>query len=98
MLYADEPNLFIQGNELQTLCRATVIMSTLCNWLTENIPDPQKTEYSIFHLNRTRIPHDCDHVNFNINRVANSKYLGIVINDALIWDSHFNHILGQLVK
>ncbi len=73
-------------------------MASMCRVLSLSI---EKTEYSIFYSARSKIPDNCDQLNFRnftINRVSSSKYLRMLINNKLTWDSHINYLVGQLVK
>ncbi len=78
-------------------------MQTLSNWLIDNrlSLNTDKIEYSIFHTNRTLIPDNCTQLsfgNYTINRVRESKYLGIILDGTLSWDSHIKYLTDQLVK
>ncbi len=104
ILFADVTNIFIQGKHTTDLMhRAETAMVKLANWLSDNrlSLSIEKTEYSIFHSAKSKIPDNCDQLNFRnltINRVSSSKYLGMIIDDKLIWDSHINYLVGQWVK
>ncbi len=78
-------------------------MVKLADWLYDNrlSLSIEKTEYSIFHSARSKIPDNCDQLNFRnvaINRVNSSKYLGMIIDNKLTRNSHINYLVGQLVK
>ncbi len=104
MLFDDDTNIFIEGKHTSDLMhRAETSMVKLADWLSDNRLSLgiEKTEYRIFHSARSKIPDNCDQLNFRhftINRVTSSKYLGMIIDDKLNWDSHINYLVGQLVK
>jgi hypothetical protein len=89
MLFADDTNVFIQARNIADLIiRAETLLKTLFVWLKDNrlSLNIEKTEYSIFHNNRTQLPDNCNHLtydNITINRVATAKYLGILLDDKL---------------
>ncbi len=104
MLFADDTNILIQGeNTTDLMHRAEIAMVKLADWLSDNrlSLSIEKTEYSIFHSARSKIPDNCDQLNFpniSINRVCSSKYIGMIIDDKLTWNSHINYLVRQLVK
>ncbi len=78
-------------------------MVKLADWLSDNRLSLiiEITKYSIFHTTRSKIPDNCDQLNFRnftINRVSSSKFLGMIIENKLTWDSHINYLVGHLVK
>jgi hypothetical protein len=103
-LFADDTNVFIQGKNVVNLKqRAESLMKLLSKWLRDNrlSLNTDKTEFSIFHTARSRIPDSCNNLTFDnttINRVETSKYLGMVFDDTLSWAPHIRHLLNQLVK
>ncbi len=104
MLFADYTNVFIQAKNITDLIsRTEALLKTLFEWLKDNrlLLSILKTEYSIFHNNRTQIPDHCNQLTFynvTINRVTTAKYIGIVMDDTLTWEPHIKYLNDQLVK
>ncbi len=104
MLFADDTNVFIQAKNITDLIlRAESLLKTLSGWLKDNrlSLNIEKTEYSIFHNNRTQIPDNCNRLTFDnitIKRVTTAKYLRIVMDDKLRWKSHIKYLIDQLVR
>ncbi len=94
MLFADDTIIFIQAKNITDLKRrAQTLLKILSGWLKDNrlSLNIEKTEYSIFHNNRTQIPDNCNCLTFNnitIKRVTTAKYLGIIMDDKLTWEPH----------
>ncbi len=104
MPFADDTNIFIQAKNItDIILRAETLLKTLSGWLNDNrlSLNIEKTEYSIFHNNRTQIPNKCNCLTFDnitIKRVATAKYLGIVMDDKLTWESHIKYLIDKLVR
>ncbi len=104
VLFADDTNIFIHAKNITDLIlSAETLLKTSSGWLKDNrlSLNIEKTEYSIFHNNQTQIPDNCNHLTFDnitIKRVATAKYLGIIMDDKLIWESHIKYIIDQLVR
>ncbi len=87
MLFADDINVFLRGeNVIDLKKKAEDVMQKLSDWLKDNRLSlkTDKTEYGIFHQNMTLIPDNCNQLsygNYTINRVRESKYLGMITDD-----------------
>ena len=78
----------------------SVIMSDLDRWFNANLLtlNTDKSFFCIFRR-RTKIRNIPDKINFNnksISRTANIKYLGIIIDDFLIWNNHISYLCKSL--
>ena len=100
-LFADDTNLFLTGNNVEQLVtHANSSLRTLQSWFTSNklSINVDKTCYSIF--GNQNIPLNAT-ITLNskaIDRSASTKYLGIVLDEKLKWDSHIEHVCKNLNK
>ena len=103
MLFADT-NVFVMGSNLNKIKNDTEdVLHQLCNWfkvnrLTLNL---DKTNYSIFHPPRKKIPANCNSINIDnivIHRVEEAKYLGMYLDDHLNWKMHVKSMCENLTK
>ena len=91
MLFADDTNVFVIGKDIYQLKKDTeVIIYELCIWFKTNklTLNLDKTNYSIFHPPRKKIPHNCNTLTIGetiLNRVDNVRYLGVYLEDMLNW-------------
>ena len=102
-MFADDTNVFAVDNNIQTL--ETTLnheLSLLCNWLKANklSLNVNKTHYMIFSPTRKKI-----HVSINltidnnaIEKVKQTKFLGVILDDELTWKPHINYVKGKLYK
>ena len=61
----------------------------------------EKTNFSIFHRFRKKIPDDCNSLKFHnqvIKRSSHVKYLGVILDDTLSWSDHISYLSEKLVK
>lgn len=99
--YTDDMALAAQHRDFES-CEETLNkdLSTLDNYLKSwrLIPNPTKTEITIFHLNNRRINQEIN-VTFAGERVRNkssSKYLGVVLDRLLTFREHLIAVAGKL--
>ncbi len=92
-LYADETQITIASNDLETLLVDTQQeLINLCGWMRINklCPSPAKTEYvPIGHLRRTEKLEILDTLllkGTEIKWVKKSKSLGVTIDENLTWN------------
>jgi len=104
-LFADDSNLFVIHNNIDSLLNiANKELILLSEWLNVNklFINYDKTNYMLFEVTKrnteTRLvslPSIVlnDHI---IQRVRNVKYLGILIDDKLIWTDHIEYLIGRV--
>ena len=102
LLYADDAVLFAACKDIKILEETLnakldeVNKWTLCHSLFIN---KRKTEFVIFgtdaRLSDTVVIKIGD---YEINRVYDFKYLGIVIDDSLTWKDHVRHVISKVGK
>ena len=69
-----------------------------CNKLTINY---DKTNFILFHAKNKKIPQDFDKIEIDekiIKRVSTTKYLGIYLDEQLLWKEHISYVHKSLLK
>ena len=105
LLYADDAVVFAAHKDIKILEETLnaeldeVNKWTLSNFLFIN---ERKTEFVIFGTD-ARLSKATDTVvikigDYEINRVYDFKYLGIVIDDSLTWKDHVRHVISKVGK
>ncbi len=91
----EDTNAFTVNKDLnQRKYDGEKLLSKLCDWfaadkltlkiLTLNI---DKTNYSIFHPPRKKIPSEYDSLSFNAKQVDCVRYLGLLLDGQLKWNT-----------
>jgi hypothetical protein len=103
VLYADDSNMFIQGNNI------THLISTLNNemeklvlWVNANMLslNLDKTYYMIFMTKNKKVSVTSDVLVMDkkISRVFDIKFLGVILDCRLVWDKHVTYIRSKISK
>ena len=106
-LFADDTNCFISGNNFNQLERlAETELNKLQKWINANKLtinfDPKKSSYCIFKPKNKCLP-----VNFDrgltmgtkvLKYKENTRYLGLLLDHKLTWESHIKELNKKLVK
>ena len=106
IIIADDTNLFCKQKDLKTLTSLFTNSELLkiSNWfklnkLSLNI---NKTNYIYFHSSTHCHKDNLDLKlitdNVQINRVNNTKFLGVIVNSTLTWHVHIKIICGKISK
>lgn len=69
-----------------------------CNKLSLNV---SKTNYIIFKTRNRRVPENLDDIHIDditINRLSDVKFLGIIFNENLNWNTHIYHLCNTISK
>ena len=96
VLFADDTNVFISGNNLRKLINTLHIeLNILYAWLQSNklTLNLLKIHYMVYH----RAKHKHMDVKLCINKVPiqqvdNTNFLGVIIDDNLNWSNHISYI------
>ena len=103
LLFADDSNLFLSGKCPQRLIEQTNNkMKKIIDWL--NIKklslNLKKTHFIIFRKRRGNIHIDNDLVvdNAQISMSNHTKFLGVMVDSHLTYESHINHIKGKISR
>ena len=101
ILFADDTNIFYTGNNIVELCKQLCVeLDKLNIWFAVNklSLNVSKTNYMIFC--KKRIPSDlkvCIN-SIDIDRVTQSKFLGVTVDEKLSWKEHIHRVNNKLCK
>ena len=102
ILFADDTNKFCSGKDMHEF--ETTVNSELAQvqeWLTLNqlTLNIKKTNFIIFKSNKKRLRRDLRLLNGTVlQRVEDSKFLGIVIDQHLTWKNHIDYITKKILR
>ena len=96
ILFADDTTVYLTGDNLQTMHdKVNTDLYTLNDWFRANqlSVNPSKTKYILFSKYGNVLTNGMFlHIdNEHIERVQSTKFLGIHIDEHLIWEHHINH-------
>lgn len=110
----DTAAVFFGDSWAEARHKAEMGMTIIANWLNDNLLtlNTIKTNYICFSVSNRSQPnqtfsikvHSCDKIaNFDctcptINRVSQTKYLGIIIDQRLSWYFHIEHVTQRIRK
>lgn len=103
-LYADDTNLFV-AHENPTILK-TVSEEYICKlfqWFSANklSVNKNKTCFTIFANKNKPMPNALNSLKVGVNtiyKVPNAKYLGLVLDEKLIWSDHITSLTHDLLK
>jgi len=104
LLFADDTNLFFTGKNNDVLTNTVNNeLAIITGWLESNklSLNIKKTNYMLFTFrsrNKNASDLDIKIKSNSVERVYMSKFLGIMIDCHLLWDSHIKHINTKLSK
>ena len=104
VLYADDTSLYVSSPMIGDLFdKAQRALLNFKSWFDENklTLNTSKTNYIIFHRLQKRIPtinRDLCLNNSKLNRVFNTRFLGLVIDSNLSWSDHIRNLSKKLFK
>ena len=96
ILFADNTNLFSTSKDIVSLSVATCICNELMKlekWFALT-----KTNYMIFCKSHVKQNIQISFGNKLINKVNETKFLGVIIDDQLNWHGHIKQIVSKLHK
>ena len=103
-LYADDTNIFISDEDPKILkAKAEQCVKNLVGWLKANklLLSEDKTKFSVFMPHKTAIPHCLNSIrvnNKNVYRSQTCKYLGVLLDDKLMFADHVDYLRSDLMK
>ena len=102
LLFADDTTVFCSGKNIDDLINiVNREMQKLIIWLYVNklSINTEKTNYILFSL-RKKINTSCNvYINQKvIDRVTNTKFLGVIIDEKLTWSHHIKYIKKKISK
>ena len=103
LLFADDTTLLVRSREpqpLQNLAQSN--LQLIETWLNANrlACNVSKTHYMIFTLNPAVRTHPF-HLRLNdepLNATTSTRFLGVMIDNRLTWDTHINHLCSKISK
>ena len=104
ILFADDTNVFLSGNNVDELIRImsnelTKIVDWLdCNKLSLNV---SKTHYILFRSQGMRQPPIGENLEIrgeHIQRDCKTKFLGVIVDEKLTWTDHIRYIRTKIAK
>ena len=104
ILFADDTNVFLSGNNVDELIRImsnelTKIVDWLdCNKLSLNV---SKTYYILFRSQGMRQPLIGENLEIrgeHIQRDCKTKFLGVIVDEKLTWTDHIQYIRTKIAK
>ena len=101
ILYADDANIIITGNNtLEIEEKMAELNSKLVRWVNSNglMLNLKKTHFMIF--SRQKITHDpvLKINNFNIKRINEARFLGVIIDEKLTWSAHIRALKCKMSR
>jgi len=104
-LFADDTTVFITSNsELDLYTQMNSELLHLTTWFNANSQslNTKKTNYIVFSSFRKKITEDPNQIiilnNIPIKRVAQTKFLGIILDEHLKWHPHINLVQNKIAK
>jgi hypothetical protein len=99
-MFADDTNIFISGDNLDNLTSVVnTELSTISLWFSANLLslNIKKTNYILFSNKKL---HDISIIigSEKITRVFETKFLGVLIQSNLKWNSHVNSVANKISK
>jgi hypothetical protein len=103
IVYADDTNVFIKGSSIDIMAKtlneelSKLFLWLTCNKLSLNV---NKTHYMIFKTRNRRIgTFDDIIINSNmIDRVESTKFVGVMIDAEMKWESHIKYVKSKVAK
>jgi hypothetical protein len=103
LLFADDTNIFMSGKNLNDLIKnMNNEISKIVKWLNINklSLNIEKTNYMIFRSPSKNI-NKSENIrinNISINEVNHTKFLGVILDNKLIWNDQIRHIRNKISK
>ena len=101
VMFADDTNAFIRGSNLKNMITDfNSELVKISDWFAVNrlSLNVQKTHFMHFTNSRQYIEQNLIIENQNIEKVENTKFLGIKIDDKLTWKNHIEYINSKINK
>lgn len=101
VVFADDTNLFCSGGNIKELLKTVELeLMKLTKWFALNklSLNESKTKFMLFGGKRTNIEVKLNLNNVEIERVYETKFLGVIIDDKVCWKPHIKHVKQKLSK
>jgi len=102
-LFADDTNIFFHACKIADMrINANAALDNLCDWFLANKMsfNKDKTSFMFFDHKRKSSSDDIDISldNVRLSREGSYKYLGVVIDEKLMWEEHIDHVINKIKK
>ena len=102
ILFADDTTVLIEGNNLDVIMTSlNSELDRINTWLKSNklSLNVTKTHYMVFHRARRKVSRNKLFINNSVvTQVSCSKFLGIILDNKLNWNSHIAYIKNKIAK
>jgi retron-type reverse transcriptase len=104
IVYADDTNVFMSSQDMESLMhRVNVELEKVRLWFISNrlTLNSGKSQFMLFHRKRRTVPDRVIPVNIGgvvIERVQQTKFLGVQIDCNLTWEAHTAYVVRKLSK
>lgn len=103
IIFADDTSLFLRGSRLDEMTTTmNRELDKILAWLQSNklSLNIEKTHSMLFTLSHDvyNSPFSIEIAGGQIERVHSTRFLGVIIDDRLIWDEHIKYICNKLSK
>jgi len=103
ILFADDTNLLFHDTDLQNLInKANIEVQKISDWLKINklSLNIKKTHFILFHFRQRKVNVKLDLKidNYALERVSNTKFLGVIIQENLNWSNHIKTLQNKIYK
>jgi hypothetical protein len=103
IMFADDTSIFLTGKNLDEIISSlNDELQIIVQWLDSNklSLNIDKTHYMIFKPRNKDIIHNTQLTirSQNISKVDNCKFLGVMLDDQLNWQTHINYIKNKVAK
>lgn len=99
-MFADDTTICTTAESTEMLeSNANRLLALFYNWCSSNklIINTSKTKYIIFHNRTTELQNISPQLNnILLERVPNTKFLGLYIDENLSWTTHVDYVVGKL--
>ena len=95
LLFADDTNIFLSNEDINSLIvRANSVLTDISYWFKLNklSLNTKKSNFILFPTRKVTSELILKIDNVRIDRVYQTKFLGVVLNDKLTWENHISLI------
>ena len=101
ILYADDANIIITGKNMAEIEERIASLSfNLVRWVNSNglMLNLKKTHYMVFSRQKSLQDPVLKINNFQIKRVQEARFLGVIIDDKLTWSAHIKTMKSKMSR
>ena len=95
LMYADDTTLYFNLDDSTSEILLNIEQTKITDWLSSSklSLNVKKTMFMVFHTPQRRINYPILKLNnFNIERVSQFNFLGVILASSLKWDKHVAHV------